>query len=543
MPLDPPLATEQVSRIPLAQLAPSPFNPRSSSDTERLAELADSMRASGLQQPIVARPVIIENTQRFEIVFGHRRATAARSLGWDEIPAIVRDLSDEQVIVAQAIENLQREDLNALDEARGYRQLLDELQVPVDDIVARVGKSRTQIYARLKLLALVEPAQEALVAGRLGAEAAQLLARVPATLQPKALRRIEELNKVRGRAPSYREIRAMLLEDFTLELAEAPFPTDDAALLPEAGACARCPKRSGANLDLFGDVVPEPNEDDDWGQPYGPEICFDPDCFAAKRTAQRAREASALEAKGRTVVTGAAAKRALKADPFDSKRMQVKGDYIALADVKAELKSVKDKAQAPAVITLQDPVSGKTVEAVKRADLTAAGIKLKEKPNAQDDWRRQQEKRERDRKDREAKAEIEAKVRLAILEQLRAKVKAAPRSAFDLGLVAIAAYAGVEYQARRVLAKLWNHSGDVDKMHAKLRQLSAADLTLFLMDCALVNDVPVDAWRTEPAITLLAAAREYKVDAAGIRKEVEAACAQPPSEKPQPAKQPKKGRK
>lgn len=528
MPLDPVPAPEQVSVLTLAHLVPSPFNPRSGTDTAQLADLADSIRTSGLQQPIVVRPLPDidprRNGEAWEIVFGHRRAMAARAAGLTQIPAIVRDLTDQQVIVAQAIENLQREDLSPMDEARGYRQLLDQLQVPVDEIVQRVGRKRTQIYARLKLLELVPEAVEALERGEIGAEVAQLVARIPLPkLQVKALAKIEELRASihHDRDPSYREIRALLVDEFTLQLSKTIFPLDDAALLPAAGSCLACPKRSGANLDLFGDIVDPPKTKQQWRterQNKGEEICTDPDCFAAKKAAQLARVAAELEAKGKTVVTGAAARRALKIDRYSSKP-EVKGEYVALADVKAELKKVgKDKA--PAVVVLQDPASGRMVQAVKKADLAAAGVKVKEEKKAERyDYAAESRKREDEHAKKEAAARVEMNVRRALFDQLRAKIAASPRSAFDLGLVAAAAYAGVEYSAREALAKLWGH-GSTEKLRKALGSMAAADLNLFLMDCALVNDLIVNAWRPEPAEALNAAARHYKIDAAAIRAEV-----------------------
>jgi ParB/RepB/Spo0J family partition protein len=532
MPLDPVPTPEQVSVLTLAHLVPSPFNPRSGTDTAQLADLADSIRTSGLQQPIVVRPLPADHQGRqhpsrheaWEIVFGHRRAMAAGAAGLTQIPAIVRDLTDQQVIVAQAIENLQREDLSPMDEARGYRQLLDQLQVPVDEIVQRVGRKRTQIYARLKLLELVPEAVEALERGEIGAEVAQLVARIPLPkLQVKALAKIEELRAsiYQDRDPSYREIRTLLVDEFTLQLSKTIFPLDDATLLPAAGSCLACPKRSGANLDLFGDIVDPPKTKRHWDSERarkGEEICTDPECFAAKKAAQLARVAAELEAKGKTVVTGAAAKRALKIDRYSSKP-EVKGEYVALADVKAELKKVgKDKA--PAVVTLQDPASGRMVQAVKKADLAAAGVKVKEEKKPERyDYAAESRKREAEQAKREVAARVDMNVRRAVFDQLRAKIAATPRSAFDLGLVAAAALAGVEYSAREALAKLWGH-GSTEKLGKALGSMSAADLNLFLMDCALVNDLIVNAWRPEPADTLHAAARHYKIDADAIRAQV-----------------------
>jgi ParB/RepB/Spo0J family partition protein len=530
MPLEPTPATEQVALIPLALICPSPFNPRSASDTARLADLADSIRTSGLQQPIVVRSNESNGEPGFEIVFGHRRTMAARSLGWSEIPAIVRPLTDSEVVVAQAIENLQREDLSALDEARGYRQLLDTLGCSVDAICERVGRKRTQVYARLKLLELVPEAMAALEEGTIDAEVAQLVARIPLPkLQVKALTAIEKLRDTiyQDRDPSYREIRTLLIDEFTLQLKGALFPLDDAGLVPASGTCLACPKRSGANLDLFGDIIDPPKSKSTYlaAKNKGAEICTDPDCFAAKKSAQLSRAATELAAKGKTIVAGAAAKRALKVERYGNGKLEVKGDYVALADVKAELKKAKDKGKEVATVVLQDPGTGKTVQAVKRADLAAAGVKVKEEKKAERyGYAAESRKRDEERARKEETARVEMAVRRALFDRLRTAIAAAPRSAFDLGLVARAAFAGVEYHARNALAGLWGHKG-ADALAKALGSMDAARLNLFLMDCALVNDLIVEMWAPErnPAEALHAAARHYKVDAAALRAETVAA--------------------
>ena len=295
MPLEPTARTEQVQVLPLDQIRASPLNARSAASTERLADLADSMRTSGLQQPVVVRANRHGGDEAWELVFGHRRTMAARTLGWTTIPAIVRDMTDEQVVLAQAVENLQREDLSPMDEARGYRTLLDELKLPVDDAAPLVGRSRTQIYARLKLLELGPEAQAAVHQGRLDAEVAQLLARQPKSMQAELLEDLLE-GDYDDEPFSYRKAKRMLaqhhapLKAATFDLTEAtyglpkiPGVTDDVRNL----GCAQCPYRSGNQ--------PEAASDED------AEICLDTACFRAKGAAHAAREKARLAAQGAKV--------------------------------------------------------------------------------------------------------------------------------------------------------------------------------------------------------------------------------------------------
>lgn len=298
MPLDAVTETERVLQVPLDFLHASPLNPRSSADETRLADLADSMRTSGLQQPIVVRPWQDE----YQIVFGHRRTLAARSLGWKTIPAIIRHMDDQHVVLAQAVENLQREDLSPMDEARGYRQLLDELKLPVDDVVPLVGRSRTQIYARLKLLELGPEAAAAVHEGRLAAEIGQLLARQPRQMQASLLEDILE-GDYQGESLSYREVKRMLAQHH-VPLKKARFDRSDPLYhLQKVGGtlegdircgvtCAGCPMRSGNQPDF------DPAAED-------AEICFDTDCFNAKERAHAERAKTALAAKGAKVMKDA----------------------------------------------------------------------------------------------------------------------------------------------------------------------------------------------------------------------------------------------
>ena len=516
MPDDTTACAEQVHLLPLALIAPSPFNPRRAVNGATLAQLTDSVRTSGIHQPVVVRTVV-RNDSQWELVFGHRRTAAARAAGLETIPAIVRELSDEQVLVAQAIENLQREDLTAFEEATGYQRLMEQ-GFTVPQICEQVGRKRTQVYQRLQLLKLDPAVKTELGDMGLGAEAMGLVARVPAALQMKACTVIRDA--MRYGEISYRVLREELVDKFTLELKKSIFPPDDADLLPDAGACTTCPKRSGANPDLLGDLVSR--ADRKTANHAGEDICTDPTCFAAKKAAQIARQAAELQAKGRTVITGAAAKKALTVRrTWQGPQLEVKGEYVALADVKAEIKKAKDKGKAVAAVTLQDASTGKTVQAVKRADLEAAGVKLKkpEPKKAGYDYNAEQRRQAEERERKEAEAHRELKVRQAILERVRAAIAAAPRSAFDLAIVARAAVAGVPYEAHNPLAQLWGHTS-IEKLQKSLGQMDAAKLTLLTMDCALAADMVVRVWRMEPAETLLAAARHYEVDAAFIRAEV-----------------------
>ena len=161
-------------QIPLDLLDPNPFQPRMAFDQEALEELAASIRLRGVLQPILAR-AHPSKPDRFYIVAGERRWRAAGLAGLHEVPAIVRDLTDAEAGIAALIENLQREDLNPIEEAEGYSRLLDELELTQERLAEAVGKSRTHITNILRLLNLPPAVQTEVRKGTLTAGHARAL--------------------------------------------------------------------------------------------------------------------------------------------------------------------------------------------------------------------------------------------------------------------------------------------------------------------------------------------------------------------------------
>ncbi|HWJ14562.1 MAG TPA: ParB/RepB/Spo0J family partition protein [Gemmatimonadaceae bacterium] len=137
-------------RIPLSSIRANPFQPRRQFRPDELAELEASLRASGLLQPISVR----RRGEAYELIAGERRVRAATNLGWTEIQAIIRDFDDRTMLVLALVENLQRTNLNALEEARGYRRLVDEFQLTQQQVAEAVGKDRTTVTNLLRILAL-----------------------------------------------------------------------------------------------------------------------------------------------------------------------------------------------------------------------------------------------------------------------------------------------------------------------------------------------------------------------------------------------------
>jgi len=151
------LSEEGAVTLPILEVEPNRDQPRQEFDEEAMAELSRSIADHGVLQPILVRPV---HGGAYQIIAGERRWRAARAAGLTEIPVVIREMSDEEAMVAALIENLQREDLNAMEEARGYRSLMEEYNLTQDEAARRVGKSRSKVANALRLLLLPGTVQE-----------------------------------------------------------------------------------------------------------------------------------------------------------------------------------------------------------------------------------------------------------------------------------------------------------------------------------------------------------------------------------------------
>lgn len=160
--------------LPVAQLRSGRFNPRKDFADQDLAELAESIRTKGLVQPIVVRPHP-EEAQAFEIVAGERRWRASQKAGIHTVPVIVRDLSDREVLELAIIENVQRADLNAIEEANGYRELIERFDYSQEQVSEIIGKSRSHVANTLRLLKLPASVQIYVQEGKLTAGHARAL--------------------------------------------------------------------------------------------------------------------------------------------------------------------------------------------------------------------------------------------------------------------------------------------------------------------------------------------------------------------------------
>jgi ParB family chromosome partitioning protein len=244
----------------------STTNPRRTFDESKLHELAESIRANGLIQPITVRP----NSQGFEIVAGARRYRAAQLAELFSVPARIVEIDDATALEWAITENALREDVHPYEEAQGYQRLLDMPGYDVATLVEKTGKSASHIYARLSLLQLIPLVAEAFTQERITASHANLIARLPQESQAAAFEqcwRKDWQDKEPHLLPA-KHVAAWIQANLYLSLADAPFDREDPTLNPAVGACVTCPRRSGYNTALFADV--------------GSDQCLDAKCYHSK---------------------------------------------------------------------------------------------------------------------------------------------------------------------------------------------------------------------------------------------------------------------
>lgn len=309
---------EVIRHFRLDELHASPTNrpDRSGFDEKSIAELAESIRGPGIIEPLIVR----KNPQGkgYEIVCGERRWTAAKLIKLATAPCVVRELSDSEAREIQIIENLQREGLHPVEEAKGYYDLLSQKSKEgkpihtIDSLAKKIGKSTVFIYGRLKLLKMPEVALRASYSGKLSASNALLLARIPdpklalkATLEvldpyghgdgpEREKRALDDENE----PMSYRRAKEHIQTNYMVRLKGAPFDQEDEELVPvEAregerlcgGKCSDCPWRTGNMRALFQDVD-------------SADVCTNPTCFKRKKEAAWKGANEKAKAQGHTLL-------------------------------------------------------------------------------------------------------------------------------------------------------------------------------------------------------------------------------------------------
>ena len=515
-----------VQEIPLSKIAESKTNPRRQFNETKLAELADNIRQYGVLQAILVRP--IGEADSFEVVAGTRRYRASKLAGRETIPATVRELTDAQCLELQLIENLQRSDVHELDEAQGYAALM-QLQpenYTVETIATKVGRSEAYVYARLRLLHLIPEARQAFYEAKLTVAHAFEMARLQPNDQQRALQECFPqhrnaaaiLKDRKAEAVTVRELRQWIEREIHLDLTNAPFDPQDETLLLSAGACARCPKRTGSNPLLFPEVRQK-------------SICTDRECYRAKVEALVQIRVEPLEEKG---------EKPLRVSQAPS--WQANGHARDVL-VEGQFLRAKSKSECPHTrpAVLIDGKGAGTIFYICRDEKCAVHSRItRYEPTPQ----------ERAQRAKERLAErVEKQSRFRILDAVRKKLPdALPRA--DVEMIALDYFRRLGHDNHRRLCRAYGweekksktswggQSVDYEKIGtAAVEGMTAADLHRFLVVCALVSDLYCPGYNPQQPLAkdsnLARAAARYKVDSAKItglvRTELTKAKAKPPA--------------
>ena len=490
--------------LPLDALIESPNNPRKSFDEASLKELAESIKTQGILAPLVVRPV----DHHFEIVAGARRYRAAQRAGLETAPVRIVELTDAQALETSIVENLQRRDVHPLDEAQGFAALmrLEEPNYTVEQIGSKCGKSPVYVAARLRLIELAAPVAEAFANDEIGVGHALLLAKLQPAQQEEALAACYQEQYANGSKAKrillpVRHLQQWIEHNILLELAAAPFSKEDAALVPEAGSCVDCPKRTGHNVLLFEGIAAKHDS------------CSDPKCWALKADAH--------------------VRQTLAAKP---KLVQISTAYGSAngdSPVVPRNKYVEIRTEKPANQKQRDWPEYKTCKYITEAIVTEGSEKgetkrvcaspecpihhaRKPKPATDAGFKAEQEKRRRE----------EAIAQMTGLRVLKAIGDAVPVRLMKRDLLFLAERLAAALDERRISILLRLHSvgkasGTTDapaKLLATfLRKAEESTLGRILVEVAVLQ---LTHSPNEAAKTLHEAAEFYKVDVAAITAKV-----------------------
>jgi ParB/RepB/Spo0J family partition protein len=314
------------------EIRASGTNPRKNFDETKLKELAGNIKTHGVLSPLLVRPLARgqmlspalrakePDAEKYELVAGERRWRASKMAGLKDVPVICQEMSDAEAVEIQWIENLQRDDLTALEEADGYRTMIESGSYTADTLAAKLGKSRSHIFGRLKLARMHGEVREAVASGRLAQSIGEMIARIPGTpFQLEALKEIlegepnqdydrnryeaaenigeeddedeGEVKRPEGRAPrepfSFRKAKTLIQAKYLLNLKEATWDLK-AEGIAGAVSCVKCPKRSG-------------NCKEEWPEIKSADVCTNLTCFQLKRAAAVAPELEKWKGKGHVV--------------------------------------------------------------------------------------------------------------------------------------------------------------------------------------------------------------------------------------------------
>lgn len=496
--------------LPVAQLQESPTNPRRRFDEHSLAELAASFTAQGVLQPLLVR-AIEEN--KYEVIAGARRLRAARLAALETVPVRVVQLSDASCVEAQLVENIQREGVHPIEEAFAFQALLhtDGLQYDIQTLAAKAGKSPSFVATRLRLTELIPSIAEAFLADQIGVGHALEIAKLPQSEQQRAFdagfRAVWTGGKESRVLLPLRDFTAWIEQNILLSLDSIPFDRNDSTLVPEAGSCAECPKRTGFNALLFGEMSQR-------------DQCSDATCYNNKLSKCVERQIAAKPklvqittsygTRGNDAVLGRNRYVALNLSAKNGKSKAPLSPYQKPCKQMSEAIVVDGTERGHIVKVCADPACS-----VHFADRRAP------------DPEQMAKEREQRRKELE-RQKLETTVRHRTLAEVLKRI-GSPLDRADLALVASALSNKLEPLRREMVARrhklIDKTDGEVTYQQVQqavtklLRQADEAALSKLLIEITLLEIV--DQASQGDADILTATAKRHRVDVVKVRKAVE----------------------
>jgi len=501
--------------VSLDRIRESNSNPRRAFDERKLSELAENIKVHGVLQAILVRPAPDGTDGTYELVAGARRFRASRLAGKDTIPATVRSLTDAECREIQLIENLQRADIHELDEGIGYRSLM-ELKpdfYTVETIAVQVAKSSAYVKGRISLTDLIPAAQTAFYESKLTVGHALELARLQPADQERALmecfpghRSTASILKDRkAEATTVRQLRDWIDREIHLDLKNAPFDVGDANLLPAAGPCVTCPKRTGNNPLLFPEV-------------RNKSVCTDPACYQTKIQALVQARLEPLMKEGQKPVQ-------ISSAPYWQARSKSSNTLYEGQYRRAEREGecphtqvavIVDGREAGTILHVCADEECKTHQQVSHYEISP---------------------QEREQRRKLALAiRVQKESRSRILQAVRQKLPPAlARGDFEMIALDYFRRLGHDNHHRLFQVYGWEEkktktswggtSVDHEKLaEAQIREMSTADLNRFLVTCALVPDLYCPGYSSAEVLSkesnLTKAAARYRVSASSITSRV-----------------------
>jgi ParB family chromosome partitioning protein len=449
--------------------------------------------------------------ETYELVAGARRFRASKLAKRETIPASIRELTDTECLELQLIENLQRADVHELDEARGYAALM-QLQpdtYTVETLAEKIGRSEKYVYARLRLTHLVEEIQQAFYMGKLTVAHAFEIARLQPSDQRRALQECFPNHKSataivkdgKAEAVTVRQLREWVEQEIHLDLTNAPFDPQDETLLPAAGCCAKCPKRTGNNPLLFPEIRQK-------------SICTDRVCYGTKVEALVQIRVKPLEAAGEKPL------RVTHAPSWQTRKQRP--DVLYDGQYRKAVKKAECPQTKPAVV-IDGPDAGKLLHVCPDEKCPMHASVTRYQPTPQ----------ERALRAKELLAErVEKESRVRILNAIRKKLPATLTRP-DLEMAALDYFERLGHDNHRRLCRVYGSEEKKTKAswggstvdhrtvaEKAVRGMNMREVQHFLVVCSLVSDLYCPGFNPHQSLAkdsrLARTATRYKIDTAKL---------------------------